>query len=147
MSNAPWELHSQIVVYLKGWYTETDTMADLKTIISKLCGTESQYVTDIDVMGLVLDTFMFATKDRETSQNVQAMLIEVFKGKHKKPWNIWQKDQNSAEIIEIIDACFTMMRHMAKDHLPWCTWEIKESLLPANPDKKPRGIEMGLVYA
>ncbi|MEN9919939.1 MAG: hypothetical protein RL662_2375 [Bacteroidota bacterium] len=47
---------SQVILYSKDWYEKTDTISDLKTLISVCCGMDTKYIKDLDVLQQVAGT-------------------------------------------------------------------------------------------
>ncbi len=47
---------SQVILYSKDWYEKTDTISDLKTLISVCCGMDTKYIKDLDVLQQVSGT-------------------------------------------------------------------------------------------
>lgn len=44
------EFDSQVALYAKGWYKETNILEDLKIILGKICLLETKYISDTDLL-------------------------------------------------------------------------------------------------
>jgi hypothetical protein len=59
------ERWNHVILYSKGWYKRTDTIEDLKTLISKLCGIDREYESLKDIAYVVTEVFIRVhTKDQ-----------------------------------------------------------------------------------
>lgn len=103
------EFDNHIIIYSKsGWYKHTDTMEDIKTLISKISGTDIKYIQDIDVVQMVSSTMhkVLSVKGTPTYGDMDFLYKDI-----------WRDPDTFFETRKTITMCDMVESHLRVIHL------------------------------
>lgn len=107
------EFDQQVILYSKDWYKETDSISDLKIVMSKIALIDIKYVKDIDVLMQVAGTLhkIWAVSNGPTNWDMGIL--------YKDTWEspLW-KLKESITLKDQIDSLLRVIHHKKVDTFP-----------------------------
>lgn len=107
------EFDLQVILYSKDWYKETDTIDDLKIVMSKIALFDAKYIKDTDVLMQVVDTVhkVWAVSGGPTSWDLEIL--------YKDTWQdpLW-KLKESITLKNQIDSLLRVIHHKTVETFP-----------------------------
>lgn len=112
-----------IVLYAKSWYKETNTIEDLKVIISKISLMDTKYISDYDVLNLVSFCLHKVLSKSQTDYDLDLLYKSVWEGDRLFTY------KTSLTMTDIVNSHLRVMRYKRREFCP---------VLPTpNPDYLP----------
>ncbi len=95
------QFDEQVCLYAKSWYKETNTMDDLRTILSVYCGMEKKYISDLDIMNMVSSCLHKVLARQQTDYDLDILYKDVWNDyRQGKPFFSRKTELTMTDIVE-----------------------------------------------
>jgi hypothetical protein len=97
---------SQVALYAKGWYKETDIIEDLKIILGKICLLETKFISDTDLLQQTAQTLHKCLAIKTLDSDLDTLYKEI--------WRDWKLGmfayKTSLTVKDLVESHLSVLR-------------------------------------